>query len=141
MPRSNDEGEEFLPIIRILGEERREFRSLGVERLKLRLQFLNPPDRVENNISEYDRILSGWLDRAFTALLSTAKNTLSIRSSDKVGIKFISAENDSFSLSFRRFDQYSASLITASKSRLLHSNVEFLFDENLVVEKRSGDYI
>lgn len=57
--------DEFLPIIRILGEERREFQRLGVERLTLRLQFLNPPVRGENNIGDYNRILSGWLHRAF----------------------------------------------------------------------------
>lgn len=59
---------------------------------------------------------------------------LNIRPSDKVGIKFIRNENDTFSLSFRRFDQYSASLITSSISRILQSNAQFLFHENLIVE-------
>lgn len=66
--------------------------------------------------------------------LSTANTRLNIRPSDKVGIKFSRSENDSFSLSFRRFDQYSAELITSSISRVLQSNAQFLFDENLVVE-------
>lgn len=133
---SDEDEEELLPIIRIIGEVRRQFQRLGVERLTLKLQFLNPPqNRIENNnINEYNRILSGWLHRAFTALLSTANTRLNIRPSDKVAIKFVRSENDSFSLSFRRFDQYSPSLIISSISRLLQSNAEFLFDENLVVE-------
>lgn len=69
---NKNEREEFLPIIRVLGEERREIRNLGIERLVLRLQFWSPPDLVENNISDYNRILSEWLNRAFTTLLSAA---------------------------------------------------------------------
>lgn len=128
-----DEGE-FLPIIHILGEEQREMRNLGIERLKLKIKLLNPPQREDNNITEYNRVLSGWLDRAFTALLQTIESRLNVRPSDKVGIKFIRGDYDSFSLSFRRFDQYSSNVIIAAISRILQSNSEFLYDENLVVE-------
>lgn len=131
--RNNFEEGEFLPIIRVLGEEQREIRSLGVERLKLKIRFLNPPER-DDDLSEYNRVLSGWLDRAFTALLQTAGSRLDIRPSDKVGIKFIRGDYDTFSLSFRRFDQYSTSVIISSISRILQSNAEFLYDDNLIVE-------
>lgn len=125
---------EFLPIIRILDEEHREMRNLGVERLKLRVKFLNPPERNESDLPSYNRVLSGWLDRAFTALLHTAGSRLNIRPSDRVGLQFIRGDYDTFSISFRRFDQYSSSVIISAISRILQSNAEYLFDENLTIE-------
>lgn len=87
-----------------------------------------------SNLNSYNRMLREWLDRAFTALLQTASSRINIRPSDKVGLKFMRSNTDSFSISFRRFDQYSPELITSSISRILQSNAEFLFDENLLIE-------
>lgn len=89
---------EFLPVIRIIDEEQREIRNLGVDRIKLKIKFLNPPEISREDMDEYNRVISGWLDRAFTALLSTAGSRLNIRPSDKVGIKFTRGNEDNIKL-------------------------------------------
>ena len=62
----------FHPTIRILDEEQQNNQNLGVSRFKLRIKFLDPPQLSNQNISAYNKVLSEWLNRAFTALLLTA---------------------------------------------------------------------
>lgn len=130
----HESDDNFHPTIRILGEERTVHENLGIQRVKLRVQLLNPPEPLHMDVSRYNEILNSWLDRTFTALLESAKSKLSINPRDKVGLVFRKSDNDTFSLSFRRFDQYNAAIITSAISRILQSNAEYLFDELLQVE-------
>lgn len=82
------------------------------------------------DLSEYNNLISEWLDRAFTTLLMMSRNRLNIRPQDKVGISFIRNSDDRFSMSFRRFDQYDSHVIISAIARVLQSNEEFLFVSN-----------
>lgn len=115
----NERDDNFHPTIRIMGEERTVHENLGVQRVKLRVQLLDPPEPLNMNVSRYNEILNSWLNRTFTALLESAKSKLNINPRDKVGLVFRKSDNDTFSLSFRRFDQYNAALITSAISRIL----------------------
>lgn len=129
----SDDGE-FHPTIRVLGEETRQFNNLGIDRVRMRLQFLNPPERGTTSLESYNILLSDWLNRAFNVLLSIIPSRLRVRPQDKVGISFTRSSSDSFSLSFRRFDQYNPLVLLSHISRVLQSNAEFLFDEDLEIE-------
>lgn len=125
---------EFLPTIEIINEERNVNSELRYNRIRVRTRFLNPPNRDSVSIENFNNILKNWLDRTFTTLLNTVESRLNIRPHDKVGIMFTRNEHDSFGLSFRQFDQYTSDLIISHISRVLQSNSEFLFDENLSVD-------
>lgn len=63
-----------------------------------------PTIRME--IRRYNKVLSNWLHRAFSAILQISASRLSIRPNDKVGISFTRGNNDAFHFSFRQFRQY-----------------------------------
>lgn len=142
-PNDSDDGDsdsdtsddnDFIPTIRILNERTRHFRNLGVDRISLQFQFLNPPERENMDVRIFNRVLRNWLYRAFYTMLEMSASRLSIRPTDKVGISFSRRNNDSFNFSFKQFNQYSPEHIIQHLSKLIQSNTEFLFDENLHIE-------
>lgn len=131
---TNQNSDQFYPTIQIIDQHKTSISNLGVDRIKIRIKFLNPPKMGDDiNLHTLNNILGGWLERTFSTLLETIRARLNILPQDKVGISFARNTNDSFSISFRRFDQYNADVIISALSRVLQSNAEFLFDENLVV--------
>lgn len=124
---SDEENEQsFMPTVQIIEEVRSSIPNLNIERFKLKLNFINPPQMENLTFNEYNTVLTGWLNRAFTTILQLAENRLNIRALDRVGFKFTNGQYDNFAVSFRPFNQYSSDVLLASISRVLQSNAEFL---------------
>lgn len=131
---TEEDEENFLPTVRVIDEVRSSVENLEIERVKLKLAFIDPPQQGNMSFEEYNTLLTDWLDRSFITVLRIAESRLSIAPLDRVGFKFKNGDQDNFSISFRPFNQYSSNVILSSIARVLQSNAEFLYNENLVVE-------
>lgn len=115
----------FGRIVQVVDKNVRHYRELGVSGLRLEVKFQNPsPSNVEE-----------WLEKCISELLSIASSELEIEPQDRVGLVFTNTNNvrAHFSISFRRFDQYSPEVILAALEKVIQSNTAFFVDDNLVV--------
>lgn len=112
-------------LVHIITLTERSFKKLNANGMRAEFKFVNPD--VNN--------LENWMKMCFTQLLSIAQHRLDIEPQDRVGIAFQNIECDktSFNISFRRFDQYSAEVVLSALAIVLQSNINFLVDDNLVI--------
>lgn len=112
--------------VTIISKTIKSYKNLNADGIKLELK-MNAPTTNTDNI--------GWIDKCINTLLNIIKLELEIKDGDRVGFQFANTSHETdFSISFRRFDQYTPDLILSSLSSVLQSNANFLFDESLVIK-------
>lgn len=113
--------------INIISATRRDYPRFGASGLRLEMKFNNPPPNCPN--------LELWLALAIIELLELIRLTLEIQPQDWVGLNFNNANcvRSSFSISFRRFDQYTTDLVFTSLVSVLQSNQDFLISDTLTI--------
>lgn len=97
----------------IVGREIRRYEQLNANGERLLIRFVNPD-----------------------MLLIVVEEDLNIQPADRVGINFANSEDAqlNFAFTFRRFDQYSATVILDGLEKVLQSNARFLEEDCLIVE-------
>lgn len=128
---ADGEEDDDTEIFLIESQTVRRYKNLGASGLKIKLRFLNPPD---NNDELTGEMVKEWLHRSFTSLLAYVLAVLEIEPQDQVGFKFLSEERESFSISFRRFDQYTADTLLDGLARLIQSNKQFFYSDLFNIE-------
>lgn len=114
-------------IIEIIDKNVRHYQRLNAAGLRLELKFKHDDGNKSN--------LEGWIRNCLSDLLLCIKSELQVEPQDRVGFVFTNNNNVkiSFSISFRRFDQYTADVLLAELSRVIQSNSNFFIDDTLIV--------
>lgn len=110
----------------IVGREIRRYERLNANGERLLIRFVNPDMRD----------IEVWMRRCIEGLLIVVEEDLNIQPADRVGINFANSEDAqlNFAFTFRRFDQYSATVILDGLEKVLQSNARFLEEDCLIVE-------
>lgn len=119
----------------ILSETARFYNHLEAAGLRVCIRIEDPltvDSSLDNN--DYIDITLNWLNRVFSALLIYIRDRLNVEQNDKIGMRFIRSEQDSFNISFRLFSQYSVDLILSSIANVLQSNREFFFIDSFNIQ-------
>lgn len=112
-------------FVNIITKNTRFYKTLNASGLRLSVKFKEP---------ETDDIY-GWLTHCITELLTIAQGELNIDPQDRVGINFnnTNCEKVDWSITFRRFDQYSPDSILFNLEKVIQSNALFFMDDNLIM--------
>lgn len=115
----------FGNFIQVIDKNIRNYKELHAGGIRLEVKFKNPPSTNAES----------WLKKCIGELLSIAAFELKIAPQDRVGIVFTNTNcvKAHFSISFRRFDQYSPDVILNELEAVIQSNTEFFVDDNLLV--------